>query len=79
MKQRLLLDRIDLRRNNAVPDPREQLTAVIHSNSANSSMVWRNLAVMGTECASDKLIRETFIIQSGLEICWHERHGSLQE
>lgn len=76
MKERLFLDRINLGRDNAVPDAREKLALVIDANSAGPSAVWCNLAVMGTERAPDKSIRETFIVKRGLEIGRHRRHGS---
>jgi hypothetical protein len=75
MKQRLLFDPIDLRRDNAVPDESEQLPPSIDSDSTGASMVRRNLAVKWAARASDKVIREAFIIQRGLEIAGHGKHG----
>jgi hypothetical protein len=62
VKQRLLLDRIDLRRDKAAPDACKELAVVIDTNPTGASAIWCDLAVMGAERAADKLIRERFII-----------------
>jgi hypothetical protein len=74
MKQRFFLDRIDLRRDNAVPDESEQMSTSVNSDPTGASMIWHYLAVVGTERASDKLIGEAFIVQRRLEVAWKGRH-----
>lgn len=79
MKQRFLLDRIDLCRDKTVPDQREELAALIDSHSASATVIWCDLAIMGAEGASDKPMWERFIIQRGLEITGRVKHDNAHE
>lgn len=74
MKQRLLFDRIDLRRDHAVPGKPNELSATIDSDSADPSALECNLAAIWTERASDEVIRHAFVIERGLDVAGRGRH-----
>ena len=67
VKPRLLLDRIPLCRNNPIPDGGKESPPSIDSDSAGTSTIRSDLAVVRTQGASDALIRQPFVVQRRLK------------